>query len=333
MPVNVIEKSSLTEAKWLERRRTGIGGSDAPVIMGMSKWGSPIEIWDQKVNGVEIPITKNKNQILWGHRLEPVIMEHFCEFANKKVAQAGQFAQHNDYPWLLGTNDGRLEDDSILEIKTCHQYAADDWGESGSDKVPQYYSVQCHHYMAVFDAPRAYVAVLIGGSDFRWFRIERDKALEEDLITAEKGWWDQYVIGKVPPPLDGSDSANNFLKRTYPDDNGKLIVAEGEIADHVSGLRACYSNAKQQKADLEELKNIFKDAIGNNHGLETEEGKITWGRTKDGKKTDYKALCAYLREALKITPEDYDQFIKQFSTVKPGTRVFKVPSAWSKQEK
>ena len=29
----------------LERRRHGIGGSDAPVVVGLSKWRTPFQLW------------------------------------------------------------------------------------------------------------------------------------------------------------------------------------------------------------------------------------------------------------------------------------------------
>ena len=35
---------NMTYSQWLERRRSGIGGSDASVVCGINKWKSPVEL-------------------------------------------------------------------------------------------------------------------------------------------------------------------------------------------------------------------------------------------------------------------------------------------------
>ena len=37
--------------EWLAMRRTKIGASDAPIIMGVSPWTTPLQLWEQKVLG------------------------------------------------------------------------------------------------------------------------------------------------------------------------------------------------------------------------------------------------------------------------------------------
>ena len=34
--------------EWLDWRKKGIGSSDAPIIMGVSPWKTPFELWEEK---------------------------------------------------------------------------------------------------------------------------------------------------------------------------------------------------------------------------------------------------------------------------------------------
>ena len=48
---NVIANTeNLSYAEWLDYRKTGIGGSDAAVVCGISKYKSPVELWMEKTN-------------------------------------------------------------------------------------------------------------------------------------------------------------------------------------------------------------------------------------------------------------------------------------------
>ena len=42
---------SMSHEEWLEWRREGIGASDAPVIMGVSPWTTPLQLWENKLLG------------------------------------------------------------------------------------------------------------------------------------------------------------------------------------------------------------------------------------------------------------------------------------------
>jgi len=61
-----------SRAEWLEQRRQGIGASDAAVILGLTKWKSPMGLYAEKTGLV--PMGQEETDLLeWGNRLEPVI--------------------------------------------------------------------------------------------------------------------------------------------------------------------------------------------------------------------------------------------------------------------
>lgn len=46
--MKIIPTKDLTRAQWLELRRQGIGGSDVAAILGLSKWRTALEVWQDK---------------------------------------------------------------------------------------------------------------------------------------------------------------------------------------------------------------------------------------------------------------------------------------------
>ena len=45
--------------EWLKARQTGIGGSDVAPILGISKWTTPLDVYNEKV--ADTPTEKDSN--------------------------------------------------------------------------------------------------------------------------------------------------------------------------------------------------------------------------------------------------------------------------------
>ena len=71
---------------------------------------------------------------------------------------------HKQYPFMIANVDRLVVGQSAgLECKTAGYYSTDDWAMG----VPEYYIPQVQHYMAVTGYIAWYVAVLIGGQEFK----------------------------------------------------------------------------------------------------------------------------------------------------------------------
>ena len=62
-------------------------------------------------------------------------------------------------------------EDAGLECKTANAYNADKWK---GGKIPLHYVVQCYHYMAVTGKKAWYIAAVILGVDFVYYKLEWD---------------------------------------------------------------------------------------------------------------------------------------------------------------
>lgn len=238
----------LTPAQ-LEARRAGIGGSDVSAILGLSPWRTPLEVYLDKLG--ELPPVAETPEMRWGSVLEPVIIAELERETGLQVRRDLPMVQHAEHSFMLANLDGMTEDGAIVECKTAR--SDKDWGEPGSDEIPVYYQTQVAHYLAVTGATLAYVPVLIGASDFRIYHVERDEAFTADLIEAERAFWTDHVIARVPPaPVNAADAL-----RLWARDNGTAIEVDQETAEKVEALKQVKAAIK----DLEERAAAIDDAV------------------------------------------------------------------------
>src|SRR3990167_4296803 len=126
---------------WLEARRQGLGASDAPVILGLSPWKTPLALYAEKL-GLEIEEPEQTEAMSWGLRLQPVIIAAFEEQSGRSALPQRDFLidRSPDLPWMLASLDGwtkrRPEDAEIgvLEVKTTSAFRKEDWAEAPPDR-------------------------------------------------------------------------------------------------------------------------------------------------------------------------------------------------------
>ena len=189
----------MNHEEWLERRKTGITGTDICAIMGLSKYKSVKDVWYDKL-GYGHPVVENE-KMKWGKILEPVIRDYYAEKNNVKVAEVG-FVRHPTEPWIIGTPDGVVVDDNgkhqwLIEIKTArvmNKSTEKLWSEGS---VPVDYMYQVYWYLLLLDLPFGDVAVLKNGSEYAQIRINRNKEQEEAMIQKCKDFWFNYVVPRV----------------------------------------------------------------------------------------------------------------------------------------
>ena len=79
---------SKNRAVWLQERRTGIGGSDVPAILGISPYGSPYSVWADKLG--LLPERECSEAMRQGADLEAYVSRRFCEETGLKAHRKNQ---------------------------------------------------------------------------------------------------------------------------------------------------------------------------------------------------------------------------------------------------
>lgn len=323
-----------TRALWIERRRLGLGGSDAAGVLGLSPWQGPIDVWLSKVKP-EKAQADDEFLLELGVQLEPVIAGLYQKQTQRSLSAipAPGVLVHEKHPVLLGTPDRiamstGTELSRVVELKSEHQFA-DKFGDPGTDQVPDHYLIQCAHYMAIANLDACDVAVLHGGHKFAIYQLRRDRVLEESMIGQLLDWWNSYVVPQVEPPIDATEKWADYLATKYPFNRGPLIEVtdqtDPELMRQIWNVFNLRKLEKQIKEKLTAAKNAVKGAIGENDGLRGEWGKITWRLCKDSTASiiNYERIFDHLSKELKLSPDLCENLRLQFTesiVTKQGSR-------------
>lgn len=90
-------------------RATGIGGSDAAAILGLSGYGSPYTVAMEKVAGLKEARTDEEQERLdWGKALEPLIIAAFARKTGMHVQPGAAWVRHPEAPFIFANVDGLI---------------------------------------------------------------------------------------------------------------------------------------------------------------------------------------------------------------------------------
>ncbi len=262
--------TSVTEERWLKRRMSGIGASEAASVVGENPWCSAIEVYGRK-RGIIEPLEQTE-RMEWGHRLEPAIVAKFIEATGRKVVNDGKrkIWRHREHSWMIATLDRRqfipverhiprgVAYPAILEVKNVSAYAKDDWAEG----VPRHYWIQVQHQLAVTNYGFASIAVLIGGQEFRWMDITMDTVFINDiLIPQERDFWNGVLAGEEPD-VDATASAGQALAKLHPGGDKEAMALPPEANEWDEQREIINDKLKHLETEKRLLTNQFKQAIG-----------------------------------------------------------------------
>lgn len=268
-PTGVLAATSdLPEQEWLALRKIGIGGSDIASLLGMSRYTSPYELYLEKRGELpELPQSEAlKRAAAWGHLLEPLIAERFAALHDFKVRRVG-LIRHESEPWRLANLDRQVlgcpDGPCLFEAKMRSAYKASEWGESGDPEgVPDTEALQTHWYMTVTGYRHSHVGVLINGNDDRYYRVDYDPQIADDVLAMARSFWQRIQDGN-PPPVDGSAAVSELLAVLWTGREGaeKVVRAE-ETAPLLAELDRLQGAAKDAEAQIASVKNRLAMMLG-----------------------------------------------------------------------
>lgn len=310
----------------LEERKKGIGASEAAAVLGLNPFMSPLDVWSVKKG---LKVIEETPAMRLGTRLEPVIAEMYQERTGLKLCTMPTLA-HPGNNILFATPDRLVVGiKKGLEIKTANARMADQWGEEGTDQIPQHYLIQCVLCMSVTDMPAWDVAALVGGQDFRIYTIQRDIELETTIIEKLLDWWETYMVQNKEPEIDSSRSCADYLAAKYPRNFQPIKQADEGTERLLSSLAEIKYHLESYEEQEEAVKNLLKNYIGEADGVQGQAWKCTWKVTKDTKIINWEGIAkmllsnAAVREIMLSSHGMTERYIKDcFTTIQPGARRF-----------
>lgn len=257
-----------------ELRRTGIGGSDAAAILGLSDYRTRYGVACEKIYG----ITEDRDdaaaeRVQLGKDLEPVVRRAFERKTGMTVGAGEPFVRHPDYPFIYANVDGlisgldrsawlpivppEIAGAGIFEGKTASGGAVDPWGTPADPRVPTHYWVQGQHYMLVTGRRWVGFGCLANAAQILVrFVLRDDEWIDRILLPGLVAFWRDVEAGDPGVPTD-PELDQPVLRRIYDDaaqdagDRQRALEEEIKTARRVKDA----ARVKQLEADLRALLN------------------------------------------------------------------------------
>ncbi|EOS72054.1 hypothetical protein C818_00201 [Lachnospiraceae bacterium MD308] len=261
----------LDKEEWLRCRKQGLGGSDAGAVCGLNPYRTAIQVYQDKTTD-EIEDIDNE-AMRQGREFEDYVARRFMEATGKKVRKANFMYYDEEHPFMLADVDRMIVGENAgLECKTASPYMAEKWADG---KIPLSYQIQCLHYMSVCKADAWYIAVLIYGREFKYYKIERDEEMLADLIQIEKDFWENHVLKKVLPKPDGSELADSVIAEYFKKSREETVALTGfdEKLNRRQELSEMIESMGTEKRQIEQELKLF---MGEAELAESGQYRISW---------------------------------------------------------
>lgn len=272
--------------EWLEWRKSKVGASDVPIIMGLSPYATPLQLWKRKLGFTQEP--PSHAGMRRGHDLEPMVRD----LVNKELKKVftPETVQHATHEWATASLDGLSQDGmTIIEIK-CP--ALEDHKKAKKGEVPEKYYPQVQWQMFVYKSLN---------KDFKNFYY--CSWHDDDLVTIKVPYDDNFMNrcfyeceqfascleNYTPPALSERDHVN-----IDDEEFGKAAVAYINAKHNLDEAR------KQEAYWKEKLVSFTDDGNCEGFGVKLtrveQRGSIDWDK---------------VLEHYKIEKDDLDKFRKE----------------------
>ena len=207
--------------EWEEMRKTKIGASDAPVIMGVSPYATPHQLWQKKLGLIMETTHAGMKR---GHDLEALARLELEKMTNMLFMPQVKF--HPKHEWMMASLDAiDLEQNCIAEIKCPN---AEDHELARNGKVPEKYFPQLQHQLEVCQLKRA-LYFSFDGSSGVIVEVFRDEKYIKEMIKKEQEFY-ECMIQLTPPALTNRDYVQK-TDDTWSNDVSKLKSITQKIED------------------------------------------------------------------------------------------------------
>ena len=253
-------------------RRSGIFATDIPKVLNISKWQSAYSLWRYKVGMDEQEDLSDNKHVKAGHIMEPVIGKWFSDTTGKVIRRRSKTIWNKDIKHFGCHLDFYLpEEKAVLEIKNVNQYNVEIWdalqdvtdlGEDnpfrGIEELQDYY-FQVQWQLAVTGFQHAYLAVCIGGWDFRYFTIKANPSIKKFMFNKGSEFW-LKVKKNEEPELIKLDDVDLKYNGNREDKTIKADEKALELSLHLKKLKA---DKKEVESEISitaaEIKMFMKD--------------------------------------------------------------------------
>lgn len=229
---------------WLAWRSKGVGASDVPILLNLSPWKTPLQLWEEKTGRVKYEGSGPSGNFATqrGQWLESEARAQYELLADCDMPPI--LVVHPEYPFMRVSLDGyNAELSRVLEIKCPGR---EDHAKALAGKVPDKYYPQVQYQLMCTGAKTAHYYSYDGEAGCV-VEVQADPEYQQMLLEKVKHFWTVNVMQDVAPEPTSRDKAH------ITDDAGVALFTE-------------YKGVKGQidalTAKLEEIKDAIISKFG-----------------------------------------------------------------------
>jgi putative phage-type endonuclease len=246
----------LSDAQVAERV-LGLGATDVATAAGVNPYGTPLELYLTKIGELD-PDARvddaSRGRMERGHRMEDVALRWDFDINLEPYERVNRTIWHPTIPFIFCHPDARRKPwtrtKRLIEVKT----SARAWKE-----VPRHVEAQVQVQMAVTGATACEVLVQTFDGPPTRLVVERDEELIAALEDVAVAFWAR-VQNRVPPPMDGSAGARQWLDRTRWRDEPDLIATPVQ-RQLIARLLETRRKLAELNAEDDRLRNVITDTM------------------------------------------------------------------------
>jgi putative phage-type endonuclease len=273
MKIVLLEQKS---DEWLKWRREGVGASESAAVLGMGKYNTPKQIWEQKTERAFPPQINPDMQR--GIDLEEEARHAFqFKHGHMFIPCCAEMDIHNI---IRASFDGlRADNKEFVELKCPNPKSTKLWDvintqdpKAVKEMYPDYYVQVQHQYAVCETAEKGYLAAYQNGKINSIYIPRDDDFIKGELMPSVGDFWNKYVKKDVEPPLMSKDFK-------YVDDE-ELKAKTYEWREVNKQLKSLKERESELKKEI--LEDVCESVIV---------GNIVKISRYSTTKTDYKKAC------------------------------------------
>lgn len=168
--------------EWLEYRRSRIGASEAPIILGESPWKKKEKLLEEKITAKE---SYQNAAMKWGRDTEEEARQEFCKLNDITVRPI--VGENDALPWQMASFDGMdIDMQIVVEIK-CPKSMKSHL-EAYEKRVPHHYWIQIQHQLCVSGLKDAFYFSYFMGEGIT-LPVKRDDMFIDEMIREEEAFY------------------------------------------------------------------------------------------------------------------------------------------------
>lgn len=291
-------------------RRNSRGASEAPIIMGYSRFDTRLRLWSRTLGLT--PQIEETAAMRIGHKMEPIVADEYCDDTGRNVIDPGPYTvfrnaglpnMHATPDYVIQPFDGPDQctmrgwtpyhgTPGCLETKDVGPYMVSEWEQAADTKYrcPIYVWAQLQHQMLVCGLMWGSVAARLAGGGVVWCDVLRDDEYIERELVPEVEKFQRLIDAEVAPAAVARD--NQHMAELFPESEvGQVISLDVSFEGIARELKQAKQDEKDAKERADQYEALIKQAMGDAEAARLPSGVTFQWKTKT---RNVKAKAAYV---------------------------------------